>query len=120
MDVEELASRGRQHKACPYYATRHALPAADVILLPYTSLLTQVLLPIDRILDIYEGLDILPCLLLLSHYFYLERLAACKMLCCYVAKGALSAAAIIFLPGSLQSMQTFSIAFVLTIKVWLW
>ena len=42
MDLEDLASRGQQHKACPYYATRHALPAADVVLLPYSSLLTQV------------------------------------------------------------------------------
>ena len=42
MDVEDLASRGQQHRSCPYYATRNALPEADVVLLPYSSLTTQV------------------------------------------------------------------------------
>ncbi|KAK9867288.1 hypothetical protein WJX84_000351 [Apatococcus fuscideae] len=41
MDVEDLAIQGQQHRSCPYYATRHALPAADVILMPYSFLLTQ-------------------------------------------------------------------------------
>ncbi|KAK9822081.1 hypothetical protein WJX74_005614 [Apatococcus lobatus] len=41
LDVEDLAARGQQHRSCPYYATRHALPEADVVLLPYSSLTTQ-------------------------------------------------------------------------------
>ncbi len=30
---------GRQMKACPYYGTRHAIAAAQVVALPYNTLL---------------------------------------------------------------------------------
>ena len=29
-DLEQLVQRGRQMKACPYYGTRYAVPAAQV------------------------------------------------------------------------------------------
>ncbi|KAK2157466.1 hypothetical protein LSH36_191g04084 [Paralvinella palmiformis] len=38
-DIEELVKRGKQMKACPYYATRHAIPAAELVALPYNTLL---------------------------------------------------------------------------------
>ena len=30
MDIEQLASLGRELKACPYYGTRYAIPPAQV------------------------------------------------------------------------------------------
>ena len=33
---------GGRQGVCPYYASRAAVPAADVILLPYSALLSQV------------------------------------------------------------------------------
>jgi DEAD_2 len=42
MDVEELGRLGRRRGVCPYYAARRALPEADLILVPYGSLLTEV------------------------------------------------------------------------------
>eukprot|EP00899_Mesostigma_viride_P006276 jgi/Mesvir1/1564/Mv25078-RA.3 len=41
MDIEDLVSMGKERECCPYYASRRALPAADLITLPYTSLLHQ-------------------------------------------------------------------------------
>ena len=41
MDVEELAAAGRGGCACPYYAARSALPSAQLVLLPYASLLAK-------------------------------------------------------------------------------
>ncbi|KAK9843489.1 hypothetical protein WJX81_005623 [Elliptochloris bilobata] len=41
MDVEELARLGRRRGACPYYAARAAMPEADLVLLPYATLLSQ-------------------------------------------------------------------------------
>ena len=38
-DIEQLVTLGRQHKACPYYATRYAIPAAQLVALPYQTLL---------------------------------------------------------------------------------
>lgn len=40
VDVEEAAAMGREMGACPYYAVRRALPVADVVALPYTSLVS--------------------------------------------------------------------------------
>lgn len=40
MDVENLADLGRKRETCPYYASRAAAPEADLILLPYSSLLS--------------------------------------------------------------------------------
>ncbi|XP_075066685.1 ATP-dependent DNA helicase DDX11 isoform X2 [Mixophyes fleayi] len=38
-DIEQLVSQARKVKACPYYATRYAIPAAQVVILPYQMLL---------------------------------------------------------------------------------
>lgn len=40
-DVEELAASGRRKAVCPYYAARRAAAEADLLLVPYGSLLTQ-------------------------------------------------------------------------------
>ena len=42
IDVEELSRLGGRQGVCPYYASRAAVPAADVVLLPYSALLAQV------------------------------------------------------------------------------
>ena len=39
-DVEDLARMGRARRACPYYAARLAVPEADVVLAPYSALLS--------------------------------------------------------------------------------
>lgn len=39
-DVEESAAAGRALGACPYYASRAALPDADVVFVPYAGLLS--------------------------------------------------------------------------------
>ncbi|OUS45297.1 hypothetical protein BE221DRAFT_77225 [Ostreococcus tauri] len=39
MDIEDLAKLGETRRACPYYAARSALPEADLVLMPYASLL---------------------------------------------------------------------------------
>jgi len=38
-DIEELVGEGRKSKACPYYASRQALPLAQMVVLPYNTLL---------------------------------------------------------------------------------
>ncbi|XP_016402230.1 putative ATP-dependent RNA helicase DDX11-like protein 8, partial [Sinocyclocheilus rhinocerous] len=38
-DVEQLLQHGRETHTCPYYSTRMAIPAAQVVVLPYQSLL---------------------------------------------------------------------------------
>uniref|UniRef100_A0A8C4QHC2 DEAD/H (Asp-Glu-Ala-Asp/His) box helicase 11 n=1 Tax=Eptatretus burgeri TaxID=7764 RepID=A0A8C4QHC2_EPTBU len=38
-DVEETCTRGRELSACPYYTSRSAVPAAQLVVLPYQSLL---------------------------------------------------------------------------------
>ncbi len=38
-DIEQLVSLGRSTKACPYYGTRFAIPAAQLVALPYQTLL---------------------------------------------------------------------------------
>ncbi|XP_047114630.1 ATP-dependent DNA helicase DDX11 isoform X1 [Schistocerca piceifrons] len=38
-DVEELVTAGKMLKACPYYAARDAVPLAQVVLIPYNTLL---------------------------------------------------------------------------------
>jgi len=40
LDVEDLARLGRRTGACPYYAARRAVPRADVILAPYSAVLS--------------------------------------------------------------------------------
>lgn len=39
MDIEDLAKVGETRRACPYYAARSAIPEADLVLMPYSSLL---------------------------------------------------------------------------------
>ncbi|XP_072551300.1 ATP-dependent DNA helicase DDX11 [Salminus brasiliensis] len=38
-DIEQLLQHGRDTHTCPYYSTRLAIPAAQVVVLPYQSLL---------------------------------------------------------------------------------
>ncbi|XP_076445975.1 ATP-dependent DNA helicase DDX11-like [Babylonia areolata] len=38
-DIEQLVTLGRQTKTCPYYGARLAVPAAEVVVLPYNTLL---------------------------------------------------------------------------------
>ncbi|XP_054265114.1 ATP-dependent DNA helicase DDX11 [Macrosteles quadrilineatus] len=38
-DVEALVEKGKKHSACPYYATRSAVPMAQVLVVPYNTLL---------------------------------------------------------------------------------
>jgi chromosome transmission fidelity protein 1 len=37
-DIEDIVSHGRAHSACPYYASRSAVKSAELVALPYTSL----------------------------------------------------------------------------------
>lgn len=39
MDVEDLLKLGQQLGTCPYYGSRRAVPTADLVVLPYQSLL---------------------------------------------------------------------------------
>ncbi|XP_029455811.1 ATP-dependent DNA helicase DDX11 isoform X2 [Rhinatrema bivittatum] len=38
-DIEQLVSLGKESKACPYYGSRFAIPAAQLVVLPYQMLL---------------------------------------------------------------------------------
>ncbi|XP_069759331.1 ATP-dependent DNA helicase DDX11 isoform X3 [Narcine bancroftii] len=38
-DIEQLVSLGKEMKACPYYASRYAIPAAQLVVMPYQTLL---------------------------------------------------------------------------------
>ncbi|NWZ05558.1 DDX11 helicase, partial [Agelaius phoeniceus] len=40
-DIEQLVSLGRDTKACPYYGSRFAIPAAQLVVLPYQMLLHE-------------------------------------------------------------------------------
>lgn len=42
MDVEDLAKLGRRKLVCPYYTARSAVPDAQLVLLPYSTLLAEV------------------------------------------------------------------------------
>ncbi|CAG9464272.1 unnamed protein product [Pedinophyceae sp. YPF-701] len=41
MDIEDLAKLGSSRRVCPYYAARDALPHADVVCVPYSSVLSR-------------------------------------------------------------------------------
>eukprot|EP00898_Chlorokybus_atmophyticus_P007253 jgi/Chlat1/7529/Chrsp62S07037 len=41
MDIEDLVQLGRKWKACPYYATRAALPNAELVVVPYASIISK-------------------------------------------------------------------------------
>ena len=41
-DIEQLVTRGRKMKACPYYASRAAISDAQIVVLPYNTLLHKV------------------------------------------------------------------------------
>lgn len=41
MDIEDLAQLGREMGTCPYYGSRRMAPAADLVILPYQSLLSK-------------------------------------------------------------------------------
>ncbi|XP_066286336.1 ATP-dependent DNA helicase DDX11-like isoform X2 [Branchiostoma lanceolatum] len=38
-DIEQLVVKGRKMDACPYYGTRYSIPAAQLVALPYNTLL---------------------------------------------------------------------------------
>ncbi|KAI1882536.1 hypothetical protein AGOR_G00251760 [Albula goreensis] len=40
-DIEQLVAQGRETKACPYYGGRLAIPAAQLVVLPYQTLLHE-------------------------------------------------------------------------------
>ncbi|XP_054242444.1 ATP-dependent DNA helicase DDX11 isoform X1 [Indicator indicator] len=40
-DIEQLVALGREIKACPYYGSRFAIPAAQMVVLPYQMLLHE-------------------------------------------------------------------------------
>ncbi|XP_015264201.1 PREDICTED: probable ATP-dependent RNA helicase DDX11 [Gekko japonicus] len=40
-DIEELVALGKEVKACPYYGSRFAIPAAQLVVLPYQMLLHE-------------------------------------------------------------------------------
>lgn len=40
-DIEDLHVLGKRHQVCPYYASRTAIPSAEVITLPYPLLLQE-------------------------------------------------------------------------------
>ncbi|ROW02431.1 hypothetical protein VMCG_06014 [Cytospora schulzeri] len=40
-DIEDLHELGKGHSVCPYYASRTAIPAAEIITLPYPLLLQE-------------------------------------------------------------------------------
>lgn len=41
MDIEDLVQLGREMRTCPYYGSRRVAPAAELIILPYQSLLSK-------------------------------------------------------------------------------
>lgn len=41
-DIEEAVVAGKRRGSCPFYAARRAAPQADLVLLPYASLLIKV------------------------------------------------------------------------------
>ncbi|KAJ4888446.1 RAD3-like DNA-binding helicase protein [Raphanus sativus] len=41
MDIEDLVQVGREMRTCPYYGSRRLAPAADLVILPYQSLLSK-------------------------------------------------------------------------------
>lgn len=41
MDIEDLVHLGRSMKTCPYYGSRSMVPSADLVVLPYQSLLSK-------------------------------------------------------------------------------
>lgn len=41
LDIEDLVSLGRSIGTCPYYGSRSILPEADLVVLPYQSLLSK-------------------------------------------------------------------------------
>uniref|UniRef100_A0A8C8VL55 DEAD/H-box helicase 11 n=1 Tax=Pelusios castaneus TaxID=367368 RepID=A0A8C8VL55_9SAUR len=40
-DIEQLVALGKETKACPYYGSRFAIPAAQLVVLPYQMLLHE-------------------------------------------------------------------------------
>ncbi|KAM5579028.1 hypothetical protein ABKV19_009028 [Rosa sericea] len=41
LDIEDLVHQGRNMRCCPYYGSRSMVPAADLVVLPYQSLLSK-------------------------------------------------------------------------------
>lgn len=41
LDIEDIVHQGRNMRCCPYYGSRSMVPAADLVILPYQSLLSK-------------------------------------------------------------------------------
>lgn len=41
LDIEDLVQLGRRIGTCPYYGSRSMVPASDLVVLPYQSLLSK-------------------------------------------------------------------------------
>lgn len=41
LDIEDIVHQGRNMSCCPYYGSRSMVPAADLVVLPYQSLLSK-------------------------------------------------------------------------------
>ena len=61
LDVEELARLGQRRGLCPYYAARAAQQHADLVLLPYSALLSQVLWLTPCLMCLALQLSLLGC-----------------------------------------------------------
>lgn len=95
-DIEDLVSRGRVTGACPYYASRMAIPEAELVVLPYNNLLhcqtrqassldlNDSVVIVDEAHNILEticsihsapitGLQLLGCHTILSRYYQKYR-----------------------------------------------
>ncbi|XP_061494663.1 ATP-dependent DNA helicase DDX11 isoform X2 [Rhineura floridana] len=70
-DIEQLVTLGKEAKACPYYGSRYAIPAAQLVVLPYQMLLHEATRSAsgiklkDQVVIIDEGhnlIDTLTCI----------------------------------------------------------
>jgi hypothetical protein len=51
LDIEDLVRLGRRIGTCPYYGARRALPTADLVALPYQSLLHKCVEKLAQVAD---------------------------------------------------------------------
>ncbi|XP_006462645.1 histidine phosphotransfer protein [Agaricus bisporus var. bisporus H97] len=93
-DIEDLAEVGRMADTCPYFGSRHAIPQAELVTLPYNLLLqksAREALGIDlrdQIVVIDEAHNLIPTLLSLSttHLPYHILDVSLRQVCAYLSK----------------------------------
>ncbi|KAG6832015.1 hypothetical protein H0H92_006051 [Tricholoma furcatifolium] len=93
-DIEDLAIAGRRAQTCPYFASRRAIPQAQLITLPYNLLLQKTAREAlgidltDHIVVIDEAHNLIPTLLSLSTSRLPQAilLTSFMQVCTYVAK----------------------------------